>query len=209
MPLSLDPPPIEDLAAAMYGRTLLDMRVVGTGELIRVMPVNLSIWPDRDELTVEQEYLHGGDFRKRVVTVDAEDIMWSRPTICGISDVEIPELPESEGEEDADELARHVLATFCHISGLSEKELKSGAEPRWRKLCVRLMWELTTLPQTQIPHHFGYQKLAQMTYVLNDTEATDMVKALKTAHELLEIRMGRKLVPPARHYLARNRKRVL
>lgn len=209
MPISLEPPPIEELAAAMRDRAWLDMRVVGGGELVRVMPVNLSIWPDRDEVTVEQEYLQRGDFQKRQVTVDAEDIMWSRPTICGISDVEIPELPECEDQPPTDELASHILDTLAFLHGVTPKQVKEGLPAQARKVCVRLMWELTHLPQSKIPHHFGYQRGAQTTYTLNDTQRPELIAEVKRAHELLEQRMGRKLPPFPRTSVPRGRKRVL
>lgn len=193
----------------MRDRAWLDMRVLDVGELIRVMPVNLSIWPDRDEVTVRQEYLRAGDFQERKVTVDAEDIMWSRPTICGISDVEIPELPSYDERPETDELASNILTTVAFMYSLTEKEVKEGYEPTARKICVRLMWELTHLPQSQIPHHFGYQRGAQTTYTLNDTQRPEVVPRVKAAHELLEQRMGRKLPAFPRTSVPRNRKRVL
>jgi hypothetical protein len=47
------------------------------GTLERVCPLNITIWPNRDEVLLRQEYHHREETTHHELTVNAEDIMWA------------------------------------------------------------------------------------------------------------------------------------
>lgn len=203
--MTLKPPPLERIAEAIRDRELLDVRVVGEGVLPRVCPINLTVWEGHDDVTFSQEYVSDGDFHKAEYTFDAEDVMWLKPTICGISDVEPPRVRALRDLPDNEKMVQHVLDTVAFVYNRKVDDILNHREtvPQVRYLAMLLLYEVTNMSQHMIPQHFGYKSItplhsALMEVGLNrripkEQEHLDRIERLRQAHELLETRVGRTL----------------
>jgi hypothetical protein len=195
-----DPPPIEEIATAMRDRQWLDMRVLDHGTLERVCPLNITIWPNRDEVLLRQEYHHREETTHHELTVNAEDIMWARPTILDVRDVEPPILRDPEEELTPDYIARAIIDTISFTEGTPAKVWFEGSRPHethCRKLAIRLMWELTSLNQTSIPQFFGYSSGGMTNNALHYT-AKNYAERVRQLWDLMQIRVGHTLRPVKR-----------
>jgi hypothetical protein len=195
-----DPPPIEEIATAMRDRQWLDMRVLDHGTLERVCPLNITIWPNRDEVLLRQEYHHREETTHHELTVNAEDIMWARPTILDVRDVEPPILRDPEEEPTPDYISRAIIDTISFTESIPAKVWFEGSRPHethCRKLAIRLMWELTSLNQTSIPQFFGYTSGGMTNNALHYT-AKNYAERVRQLWDLMQIRVGHTLRPVKR-----------
>jgi hypothetical protein len=195
-----DPPPIEEIATAMRDRQWLDMKVLDHGTLERVCPLNITIWPNRDEVLLRQEYHHREETTHHELTVNAEDIMWARPTILDVRDVEPPILRDPEEEPTPDYISRAIIDTISFTEGIPAKVWFEGSRPHethCRKLAIRLMWELTSLNQTSIPQFFGYTSGGMTNNALHYT-AKNYPERVRQLWDLMQIRVGHTLRPVKR-----------
>lgn len=76
----LDPVALDKLAAYMRDETWLDIRICDHGPVERVQIMNITVWPDHEDVTMRQEVMRGEDIHELQLEADAEDIMWARPT---------------------------------------------------------------------------------------------------------------------------------
>jgi hypothetical protein len=195
-----DPPPIEEIATAMRDRQWLDMKVLDHGTLERVCPLNITIWPNRDEVLLRQEYHHREETTHHELTVNAEDIMWARPTILDVRDVEPPILRDPEEEPTPDYISRAIIDTISFTESIPAKVWFEGSRPHethCRKLAIRLMWELTSLNQTSIPQFFGYTSGGMTNNALHYT-AKNYAERVRQLWDLMQIRVGHTLRPVKR-----------
>lgn len=203
--MTLKPPPLERIAEAIRDRELLDVRVVGEGVLPRVCPINLTVWEGHDDVTFSQEYLADGDFHKAEYTFDAEDVMWLKPTICGISDVEPPRVRALKRLPDDEQMIQHVLDTVAFIYDLKRDDILNHRQttPQVRYLAMLLLYEVTDMSQHAIPQHFGYQsptplhsaqrEVGLYRKIPKEQEHLDRIAEVRRAHGLLEQRVGGEL----------------
>jgi hypothetical protein len=193
MGISLRPPPIEKLAGYIQDGQYVDMRVCDQGRFERVMPLNLTIHRDHDELEVRQDVPDGKEVQSRVFRFDCEDIMTVQPTVFELDDVEAAKLEDGEHGLTDEALAREILQTVAFMHGATANEIKDGTnETVWyRQLCIRLMWEVSKRGQSNIPQLFGYSSGGTTHNALYQTaKKPDHVLRL---HSLLQTRLGVRL----------------
>lgn len=154
--MSLDPVELRELAQYMADETPVDMRVVGQGTFERVRIIGITLRLRRDDLELMQEWLDDeGEIECRTYVLDAEDVMWCRPSAFELADVmprvgsplDKPGLkPEdsyewwmsrkavafTEGLTD-DEMATHIAAPYRQDQGSTDI----------RHLVILVMYEIT------------------------------------------------------------------
>jgi hypothetical protein len=148
---------------------------------------------------LRQEYHHREETTHHELTVNAEDIMWARPTILDVRDVEPPILQDPEEEPTPDYIARAIIDTISFAEGIPAKVWfeGAGAETHCRKLAIRLMWELTSLNQTSIPQFFGYTSGGMTNNALHYT-AKHCAERVRELWNLAQVRVGHTLRPVKR-----------
>jgi hypothetical protein len=196
LPVALKPPDIERIAEAVRDQEWLDIRAIDEGRLIRVMPVNITVWPDRDDVTFRQEYIADGDYRSNEWVIDAEDIMALHPSIHGVTDVERPRVADTGLLPEDAVMCRHAIETVAFVYKMDTStllQLVGGATPLVRYFAIMLMWETTGLSQTEICAVVGYKSPQPYYSARLAMKDADTLARLRQMYSLMEERVGRTL----------------
>lgn len=193
--MDLEPPSLETVASWIHDEQWIDMRICGKGMFERVLPFAVTIHRNLDELHCRQDYQLDGIVTQAYHDFDCEDIMWWRPTICGLEDVEPRELSKVRQEVSDEYLAGEILETVAFMSGHGIQTIKdSGTCSHERQVCIRLMWEASDLGAGKIPELFGYASGGMFTSAMRMTaKDKNRVDEIKRAYALLETRVGHRL----------------
>lgn len=189
--MALDPPDFEVIAAWVRDEQWIDMRICEVGLVERVMPKAVTLHRDWDQLHCCQEYV----LDEQIVTedrhFDCEDIMWWRESIFAVEDVTPRALP-SKGSVSNERLAEEILETVAFLTGHGVQTIKDSTTCSYeRQLCIRLMWEASTLGAGKIPQLFGYSSGGMFTSAMMRTQG--QADGVKRAYGLLESRLGHRL----------------
>lgn len=117
----LEPPSIEELAAALKEGTWLDIRVVDAGTLQRVKIECLHIYQSRDLVTVVQNFRVTPEtvqVSQCTLDVDCEDIMYMEPTEVESADDVNPLEESREPLQDGFEAMKDAaMMAACEVTG--------------------------------------------------------------------------------------------
>jgi hypothetical protein len=169
----LDPVSIEDLAVAMRDAEPREVKVVGRRVIEHATVKAIIIRRDSEEVELSQP-------GRSSFTVDAEDIMWTRPSLL-TPDVVQPWLTAADPVvptpvEVQTEVLPQVLAGVGIVRSVPGEDLlyKRGrahdghAEGRYD--VMRLVYEMTDHPRVGIPKLIGYESPTPMWHSLHHTK---------------------------------------
>lgn len=82
---ALHPVSLTTLAEYLRDQTWLDVRICDHGPVERVQVMNVTVWADREDVTLRQQVVRRGVDGEDVISeleleADAEDIMWAKPS---------------------------------------------------------------------------------------------------------------------------------
>lgn len=190
--MALDPPDFEIIAAWIRDEQWIDMRVCDVGLVERVLPQAVTLHRDWDQLHCCQEYILDEQIVSGERHFDCEDIMWWRESIFAIEDVTPQSLPTRREDISNERLAEEILETVAFLTGHGTQTIKdSGTCSHERQVCIRLMWEASTLGAGKIPQLFGYSSGGMFTSAM--TRTGKHAEQIKRAYALLETRLGHRL----------------
>lgn len=185
----------------MRDGTWLDVRIIERGVIERVRLVELCIRRESEELVFEQEAMVSGETQRVEHRIDPEDVIWARRTMFDMEDVEVT--APAEAPVSNDELRKAILETVLFWRRISERELIdefSGQDGRY--YCMRLMWEFSTVAQSDIPQMFSDNRTGGIiSHALHNSDPKlnpDRAKKAAELKDLLELRLGRRLRPARR-----------
>jgi hypothetical protein len=170
----LEPPEISELAAAMRDGTWLDMRVVDVGDFERVKVTCLHIYPDRDVVTVVQNFRltpESVGLTQFVVDIDCEDIMAMDTTMCESADdvqhLEVAERPMNAEDTSFFEHQKDmVIQAVAELAGGTPMELMKSLTGGSRKgqdvidrrhLVLWVLFEMTDLTPSDLCWELGWK----------------------------------------------------
>lgn len=223
--ISLDPPPLVSVAEHMRDETWLDVKVVGEPVLERVRLVQIIVNRHEDYLVFTQER-PGADENGKLETievehkVDAEDVMYLKPTIFELADITPRErervvtvggraFPLGDGF-NADE--NHVL--FAAIS-LIANDLRTPVpeildrvdkdffsfSTRIRYSLLWLVYEFTECSTLKVCHALGYSSITPYLSAKNTIQRNEpeFMKPLRKMILALDARLPSSITPALRH----------
>ena len=174
----LEPVSIREIAEAIRDRTWLDARVLERSIIARVQINAIRIDREAEILTLVQEYLDDEADRPgvRAFDVDAEDVMWIRPTECEIEDVPTPRTAGPPLDEHGNVVEgfwtsvvwSHVVLAVADAFGMTQDAFSRELTPPYtardrddvilrRYVALGTLYELTPLEVSTCVHTVGWQ----------------------------------------------------